>query len=214
MDAYVLGAVPPYSNLLCGKLIALLALSNEVRSAFKRKYSNHRTEISREARSPHLAMITTSSALGRSSVYNRIKINGFQYWHSVGYTSGSGEFHFSNGLYSPIHDFVTRNCEPTWRRARWGDGFRNRREVIRKCLRALKLPDDLLYHGVKREIFAAPLGRNTMPFLRGERKTPAFFDWPATDLFELFRQRWLLPRASRDGTFQAFDNASYRLWAP
>lgn len=31
MDAYALGAVPPYSFLLCGKLVAMLATSNEVR---------------------------------------------------------------------------------------------------------------------------------------------------------------------------------------
>ena len=35
MDAYVLGAVPPYSALLGGKLIALLTLSNEVRQEFQ-----------------------------------------------------------------------------------------------------------------------------------------------------------------------------------
>ena len=40
MDAYVLGAVPPYSYLICGKLIAMLTLSNEVRNAFRKKYSN------------------------------------------------------------------------------------------------------------------------------------------------------------------------------
>lgn len=38
MDAFVLGAVPPYSFLLCGKLVAMLIASNEVRNAFKRKY--------------------------------------------------------------------------------------------------------------------------------------------------------------------------------
>ena len=35
MDAFVLGAVPPYSCLLCGKLVAMLAASDEVRLAFR-----------------------------------------------------------------------------------------------------------------------------------------------------------------------------------
>jgi len=213
MDAYVLGAVPPYSALLCGKLVALLALSNEVRDAFRKKYTDHRTKINHERRRPYLAMITTTSALGRSSVYNRIKVNGLQYWRSLGFTQGSGEFHFSNGLYRPIHDFVSRNCEPTWRRSEWGEGFRNRREVIQKCLRALHLPDDLLYHGVRREIFAAPLGRNALAFLKGERKTPAFFNWPAKELFQVFRERWLLPRAARNFTYRSFKPEEYRLWS-
>lgn len=36
MDAFVLGAVPPYSFLLCGKLMAMLVASSEVRNAFKK----------------------------------------------------------------------------------------------------------------------------------------------------------------------------------
>jgi hypothetical protein len=38
MDAFILGAVPPYSYLLGGKLVAMLAASNEVRQAFREKY--------------------------------------------------------------------------------------------------------------------------------------------------------------------------------
>lgn len=38
MDAYVLGAVPPYSQLLGGKLIALAAASDEVRMVFWDRY--------------------------------------------------------------------------------------------------------------------------------------------------------------------------------
>jgi hypothetical protein len=37
MDAFVLGAVPPYSMLLGSKLVALLATTEEVARAFKRK---------------------------------------------------------------------------------------------------------------------------------------------------------------------------------
>lgn len=77
MDAYVLGAVPPYSYLLCGKLIAMLALSNEVRKVFHKKYSGHTSLIKKAKRPPFLALLTTTSALGRSSIYNRIRINGF-----------------------------------------------------------------------------------------------------------------------------------------
>ena len=37
VDAFVLGAVPPYSQLLAGKLVAMLAASNEVRGRFREK---------------------------------------------------------------------------------------------------------------------------------------------------------------------------------
>jgi len=35
LDAYILGAVPPYSELLGAKLVASLTTSNEVRDAFR-----------------------------------------------------------------------------------------------------------------------------------------------------------------------------------
>jgi hypothetical protein len=45
MDAFVLGAVPPYRFLLCGKLVAMLAASDTVSDAFKRKYNGTRSVI-------------------------------------------------------------------------------------------------------------------------------------------------------------------------
>ena len=97
MDAFVLGAVPPYSHLLCGKLVALLASSNEVRMAFQKKYGNTSSLISQQPFDGQLVMLTTNSALGRSAVYNRLKYKGRLVYKSVGFTSGSGDFHFSNG---------------------------------------------------------------------------------------------------------------------
>src|SRR2546422_3282400 len=38
MDACVLGALPPYSYLIGGKLVAALAASNEIRESFRRRY--------------------------------------------------------------------------------------------------------------------------------------------------------------------------------
>ncbi len=62
MDAFVLGAVPPYSFLLCGKLVAMLVASDTVRNAFKRKYGGARSVIRRKTHDGRLAMITTPSA--------------------------------------------------------------------------------------------------------------------------------------------------------
>jgi len=212
MDAYVLGAVPPYSDLLCGKLVALLALSNQVRDAFRLKYGDKPSLIKGLVRKPFLALITTSSALGRSSIYNRLAIHGFPYWNSVGYTQGSGDFHFSNGVYGKIRAFVEENCTATAKQSAWGSGFRNKREVIRKCLAKVGLPADLIYHGIQREIFVAPTGHDTLRFLSGKTDDPGQYDWSAHSLFLRFRQRWLLPRAERKPDFRCFSRDDYRLW--
>lgn len=212
MDAYVLGAVPPYSFLLGGKLIAMLVCSNEVRNAFRNKYNGKKSLIRQETRPPYLVLVTTTSALGRSSIYNRIRIDNQRYWISLGFTKGSGEFHFSNGVYGDIQTFVNRHCHPTAKHIAWGTGFRNKREVIRKCLSQIGLSADLIYHGICREILAAPLGCNAIQFLKGEVEQPCFYDWPVSELSEAFKERWLLGRAERKPEYREYIREQYRLW--
>ena len=212
MDAYVLGAVPPYSFLLGGKLVAMLVCSNEVRNAFRKKYNGQKSLISKQTRPPYLALVTTTSALGRSSIYNRIRVNGHEYWTSVGFTQGSGDFHFSNGVYDNIRTYVEKRCEPTAKHAAWGNGFRNKREIIRKCLSKIGLSTNLVYHGIHREIYAAPLGRNALRYLRGEVSRPCFYDWTVTHLSHIFLERWLLPRAERRSEYIEFLREDYTLW--
>jgi hypothetical protein len=54
VDAFVLGATPPYARLLCGKLVALLITSDEVREAFSRRYAG-RASLIRLAIVPSMA---------------------------------------------------------------------------------------------------------------------------------------------------------------
>ncbi len=212
MDLFVLGAVPPYSSLLCGKLVALLATSQEVRQVFHRKYGGRLSFISRKPLDGRLALLTTTSALGRSSLYNRLNYDGQTVFQSVGFTLGSGEFHFGNGFYKDLRRFALENCEATGKHGLWGKGFRNRREIVRKTLPLLGLSQDLLYHGVKREIFLAPLAENTAAFLQGDHQRLRYHHRTADDLFDWFRERWLLPRAGRDPRYREFEPDTYRLW--
>lgn len=207
-----MGAVPPYSLLLCGKLIAMLATSNEVRDAFRCKYAGRHSLIRGRPHAGQLAMLVTASALGRSSIYNRVTYEGRPLYVHAGFTKGSGEFHFSNGVYDSIFGYATANCQPTAKHARWGCGFRSRREVIKKCLAAIGLSSDWLYHGVRREVFVVPLAQNARRFLCGEETELAWFDQPANRLFAWFKDRWLLPRAARDCRYAYFERSSYRLW--
>ena len=212
MDAFLLGATPPYSNLLCGKLVALLAASDEVQQAFTNKYSNRKTWITGEPQTGTLAMLTTVSALGRSSIYNRLRFEGRLVYKSVGYTRGSGDFHFANGIYDEIKSFANQWCEPTAKKDNWGTGFRNRRETVRKVLMTVGLPANLQYHGIRRESFVVPLAGNTKSYLRGEDMYLQRYEQSSDALFDYFRSRWLLPRARRDKRYQDFDRESYRLW--
>ena len=212
MDAFVLGAVPPYSLLLCGKLVAMLAACDTVRRSFKRKYGGTRSVISRKVHDGRLALVTTSSALGRSSVYNRLRYGDRTLYRSVGFTKGSGDFHFSNGLYGAITKFAAEHCEPTAKQERWGTGFRNLREVIGKCLPALGLSSDWVYHGIEREVFAVPLAHNTREFLQGQHSRLRWYGHSEAEMFEYFRDRWMLPRATWDNRFASWSKDEWMLW--
>jgi len=197
-DAFVLGAVPPYNHLLAGKLVAMLAVSDEVQSMWRDKYEGRTSLIAEQARDGRLAMITTTSALGRSSIYNRLRFSdGELMYRRLGETRGSGEFQFSDGLHRAITDFALEFCQPTAKDARWGTGFRNRREVVKKALPALGFSDRLLYHGVRRELFACPLAIDPREFMRVEQATLELMRRPANQIADWFKRRWMQPRWER-----------------
>jgi hypothetical protein len=212
LDAFVLGAVPPYSHLLCGKLVAMLAASREVTKRFQQKYGGQQALISHAERSGEVALITTTSALGRSSLYNRLTFWTDLMFIPVGFTRGSGEFQFLNGLYDEMGEFATKRLTPTAKNEFWGSGFRNRREVVQKCIHAAGLHQDLLYHGVQREVFIVPTARNSAEFLRGDDPTLHHYERTVPSISEWFRERWLLGRAERTSSYQEFTRASYSLW--
>ena len=62
MDAYVVGAVPPYNEILGGKLVASLIGSAEVSQAFSQKYGNVTGIISGQNKSAKLVLVTITSS--------------------------------------------------------------------------------------------------------------------------------------------------------
>jgi hypothetical protein len=99
LDAYVLGAVPPYNMLLGGKLVSALIRSRDIYDDFSRTYGGTVGIISGKEKKARLLAVTTSSSLGRSSVYNRLKLGGIPYFTSIGYTDGWGHFHIADDLF-------------------------------------------------------------------------------------------------------------------
>ena len=212
MDAFVLGAVPPYSLVLGGKLVALGVWSREVSRAFSERYAQRRSTIRGEPVG-ELALITTTSALGRSSLYNRLKFHGKKIFQPVGFTQGTGDLPFLNGFYDELFRLVREYEKPTAKHPSWGKGYRNRREVITKALKLLQLPLDLRRHGVKREVFVVPLGPLARDYLQG--KTEEFRPENASfeELAAYALERWVWPRAKHDERYRAFEPEQWRLWS-
>jgi hypothetical protein len=212
LDGFIIGSVPPYSFVLGGKLVASLVTSKKVYNDFRRKYFNTKALISGNIFKKNIAAITTTSAYGKSSMYDRISIpNGTEYLH-VGWTKGSGEFQFLNGTYEKLHTLTNTINMPFAKNARWGSGIRNRRTVVLGALEELGLPKDLLYHGIKREVFIAPFGENWREYLLGKNKRLKLFKRnEVKDIADYMLNRWVVPRSERDKSYLTFKNKKYSL---
>ncbi len=194
MDIQTLGAVPPYDRLLGGKLIALAAVSNEVRAAYQRKYSGRPTEMAGRLLPNELVALTTTSAFGRSSLYNRLRYRRIAIGQSLGYTEGYGTFHLM-GLYPYLRDFLERQGIST--RGGFGTGPRRKWQTMVKALERLGYSAETLRHGVKREAFLFPLVDNLKEYMEGRATRPAYRDIPFADVAQYWCERWLQPRAER-----------------
>ncbi|SVD59815.1 uncharacterized protein METZ01_LOCUS412669, partial [marine metagenome] len=56
MDSYIVGSIPPYNQLLCGKLISCLLKTIEVKDIFNKKYKNTVGIISEKNKKPKLTL--------------------------------------------------------------------------------------------------------------------------------------------------------------
>ena len=201
MDIFVLGAIPPYSDLLCGKLTALAAVSNETRKIVADRYRLQRTIIQGKQKDPTLALLTTTSALGRSSLYNRITLATHIVYANIGETQGWGHFHLHNGTFTAMIDYLRATNHHIVRAHQYGDGPNWRMRAAKAGLTEIGLSSDLLQHGIRRQVYGAPLGSQFREFLRGDVDDPCEYDLPLRDLISHFKTRWFLPRAAREPRF-------------
>jgi hypothetical protein len=194
MDIQTLGAVPPYDYLLGGKLVALVAASNEVRQRYWQKYVGRTTEMERRILPPHLIALTTTSAFGRSSLYNRLKYRDVTIAESLGYTEGYGTFHLME-LYPLFREFLESQGISTY--GGFGTGPRRKWQTMVRALERLGFSAEFLRHGIKREVFLFRLIDNLEAYMEGRDTTPVYRNLPFSDLVAWWRERWLLPRVER-----------------
>ncbi len=214
MDAYVVGALPPYANLLGGKLVTSLIGSHEVARAFESRYGNSAGHISGKQKHAKLALVTTTSALGRSSMYNRLRLmpRG-QHQGSVpvvelrrlGETTGYGHFQITDELFSRLRQVLREDEHKYADGHQFGDGPNWRIRVVRAGLEAVGLgAEKVIRHGVKREVYAMPIAGNARAFLAGKDPKPTFDHPSVKDIAALVRDRWTLPRAKRKPDYRRF----------
>ena len=210
MDAHIMGAVPPYSQLLGGKLVASLMTSQDICKAFDVKYGNSQGIISGQYKHPQLALITVTSALGRSSLYNRLKLPGVMEFYKIGVTEGWGHFQVPDKLFLDMRKLLELEGHPYASNYRFGQGPNWRLRVIRLVLTRIGLNPDLLRHGIAREVYASPLGLNWREFLHGTDDNCIIQRPSSLEIGDLAVQRWMTPRADRNPNFR--DWTKYDTW--
>lgn len=202
MDAYVLGAVAPYNTLLAGKLVACLVRTREIYNDFQQTYGDTAGIISGTEKKARLLAVMTSSSLGRSSLYNRLKLNGVQYFRPIGYTSGWGHFHVPDKLFADLREYLRKIDHPYADLNRFGQGPNWRLRTTRAALEAVGFKDDLLKHGIKREVFLCELAANAIRILKTGKGRPNLKTLvTAKDVAQMALERWIVPRAQRRPEF-------------
>ena len=212
MSAYVVGAVRPYSDLLGGKLVTSLIASREVGEIFEDRYGHTTGFISGRSKNPRLALVTFTSALGRSSIYNRVKLyNGSSeepavVLHRRGVTKGFGHFQISEEHFLQLRQILLEdehhNISP-----KMGTGPNWKIRVARAGLEKIGFEDAnaVLRHGIQREVYVMPIADNTIEFLRGQQEKPLFDNqYGVGEIAEMAKRRWLIPRAARKREFSDF----------
>jgi Druantia protein DruA len=208
LDVNVCGAVPPYRQLLVGKLTALLLGSAEIRHQYQRRYGEQPSEIASQmagepiVRAADLCLLTTTSLYGRSSQYNRLSVEVDTSdgrvplkWHELNDTTrGFGTVHFSAETVVTLRRIVTTAND--WRNVSnvFGEGHSPRLRQVREGLDELGLnSDQLLQHRGKRRVYVLPLGANATDALLFNASVDAP-EVPLAQIAEAWSKRWLSPR--------------------
>lgn len=215
MDIIVCGAIPPYNELLGGKLVSILACSPQVISDYTNRYKKQVSEIAsrmkgkKVIRDSRLAYMGTTSlyAIG-SSQYNRIKVpmaEDFELiYKKVGVTEGFGTVYFSKhttDLLSRILEIMDGGKKINHI---FGEGTSPRFRLISRGVVALGLKaDSFLQHYSPRIVYSMELAKNSKDFLNGytsdlqyafDLENPESIIQATKEMSDFWYNRWLLSR--------------------
>lgn len=225
MELNVCGAIPPYNEILGGKLVALLATSPQVVHDYKERYADKASEIASRlkgkpvCRPADLVYVgTTSLYYVGSSQYNRLKIPGSVFdtdfdivWKRLGMTIGFGTMHISKATTMSL----TEATSDGFNRINhvFGEGASPKMRLLTMSIRELlestnEDSKDFSKHAMSRIVYGACLAENTFDYLMGKDSRPRYYtdmtDYVAgtQKIIEFWRNRWLKSRLKYEPIYQ------------
>jgi hypothetical protein len=216
MDIIVCGAIPPYGELLGGKLVAMLMASPQIVHDYRAAYGDQPGQIAsrlagkKVVRPAELVFLTTTSLYHvGSSQYERIRIPGaceeqVSFEH-LGMTEGFGSTTLSSQTVSVLREVIVKVEGIQRINNVFGEGISPKLRTVREGLTTLGMPHDLiLRHGYPRLIYGVKLARNAYEYLRGETTEPDYILRPdevgngTTPIIGHWIKRWLTARVRRE----------------
>lgn len=225
MELNVCGAIPPYNEILSGKLVALLAISPQVVHDYKERYVDKASEIASRlkgepvCRPADLVYVgTTSLYYVGSSQYNRLKIprkifdTDFDIvWKQLGMTIGFGTMHISKATTMSL----TEATSDGFNRINhvFGEGASPKMRLLTMSIRELlestnEDSKDFSKHAMSRIVYGACLAENTFEYLLGKDSEPKYYtdmaDYVAgtQKIVNFWRNRWLKSRLNYEPIYQ------------
>ncbi len=160
-------------------MVALSLTSNEVRNLYTKKYENKKTILKKRKLPSRLLFITTTSAYGKSSVYERINYKGETVSQFIGYTSGAGTFQLPEVLYNECLQYLEQRGIDTKRG--YGTGPSRKMKLIDNAFRYLKIPT-YSYHNIRRGYYLFSNVENLHEVIH-EDQEPSWYERPFNELF-------------------------------
>ena len=225
MELNVCGAIPPYNEILGGKLVALLATSPQVIHDYKERYADKASEIASRlkgmpvCRPADLVYVgTTSLYYVGSSQYNRLKMPGSIFntdfdivWKKLGMTIGFGTMHISKATTMSL----TEATSDGFNRINhvFGEGASPKMRLLTMSIRELlestnEDSKDFSKHAMSRIVYGACLAENTFDYLLGKESKPKYYTDMADyvsgtqKIIDFWRNRWLKSRLNYEPIYR------------
>lgn len=215
MDIIVCGSIPPYNELLGGKLVSILACSPKVVRDYTYRYQKQISEIAsrmkgrRVIRDSRLVYLGTTSlyAVG-SSQYSRIKVpvleDAFLEFRKMGITEGYGTVFFSKETTSLFSQLLELQDGGKKINHVFGEGTSPRFRMISRGLSSIGIKADaFLKHYSPRIVYSVNLAKNTNAFLLGidndvdygyDLNSVTEVEQKTQELIDFWYNRWLTRR--------------------
>ena len=205
MNAQRIGALPPYNALIGGKMAALTVTSNEVRDTYRKKYQRRETWMEKRILEPNLLFVTTTSAFGKSSMYDRLRYKDRLAAIMIGQTKGMGTFHVPDSITKDIYLMLQKMNIDT--RTGYGHGPSKKIRLLKQAFRHLGLKE-FYAHGIRRDVYLFPLAKNLENVIH-KKKRPLWFNRPFREIADYWKARWAIPRSKRTSGWKEFDSKKF-----